>query len=159
MSRICVISWALVALCCLGAQAQNICSQSSVRGTYAVSYQGSVYQYGPDGTPSPAPIPVVLLGEATVNGSTGALSGHGHVTVGPQTMTLTFSGSVEIRPDCTATATYFLQPGTAPAPSPVPVKEEWVVLKGTDRIRVIVTEFPFGRQVTLGVWERLTIWQ
>jgi hypothetical protein len=112
-----------------------------------------------DGKPSPVALPVVLLGVATVD-LDGTLSGKGTVTVGQQTMKLKFAGTVEIRPDCTATATYYLQPDFLAAPSPVPVKEDWVVLGGAaDRIRVIVTAFPFGVQVTMGTWERISISQ
>lgn len=153
-----LIPAAVLVLCCLEAHAQNRCDPYSVRGSYAVSYKGSVYQFMEDGTPSPVALPVVLLGVATVDPTTGALSGTGTVTVGQNTMKLQFSGSVEIRRDCTATATYYLQPDFLPAPSPVPVVEEWVVIPGGDRIRVIITKFPFGRQVTLGTWERLRIW-
>ena len=154
-----LIPLALAALCCLQAHAQNLCSPYVVRGTYVVSYRGSVYQFMDDGKAASVALPVVLLGVATVDPYTGTLSGRGTVTVGQQTMKLQFSGTVEIRPDCTATATYYLQPDFLPAPSPVPVKEEWVVLKEADRVRVIVTNFPFGLQVTMGTWERISYQQ
>jgi hypothetical protein len=150
-----ILTTALIAFFCLQARAEVRCNPYSVRGTYAISYRGSVYQFTEDGTPAAVALPVVLLGTASVSPISGALSGSGNVTVGPHTMTLQFAGSVELRSNCTATATYLLQPEGAPAPSPVPVVEEWVVLDGGDRIKVIVKKFPFGQQVTLGTWERV----
>ena len=79
MSRMPVIPSLLVGLCCLEAHAHNRCDPHSVRGTYAVSYEGSVYQFTEEGPPATVPLPVVC----------------------PQTMKVKFAGSVSLRSDCT----------------------------------------------------------
>ena len=168
LARLCVsLTGSLALASCLFAQNEaeiavqetsrrsDRCSIHSVRGTYSMAYQGTVYQ--DDGAGGLKPVPAVFLGKMSIDPADGTIQGGGTVSVGGQIVRVTFVDSfVEVESDCTAAATYYLLREGLPGPVPVALREEWVLLEGGSRVRAIVTQFPFGPEVSLGTFDRVS---
>ncbi len=94
----------LLVLLAVPVAAQSLCGQHSMQGTWAYTYEGSVYPFMPDGTLSPTPLPIVLIGVVSIDGD-GAIDGGGTGVMGTQTIEYEFINSrIEAGPGCTATA-------------------------------------------------------
>ncbi|MFB3778101.1 MAG: hypothetical protein ACE141_10835 [Bryobacteraceae bacterium] len=150
----------LILTACAVVAAQPVCSVLTVRGTYAVSYDGWALMPQP-GSPLPLAVPGVILGVVSI-GHDGKLSGAETVIIGGQATEYDIAGSIDIKPDCTGTLRTFTKlRGSADKPSPV--TERFVVLvKGTwgeeVDIRTTIVEMPGSLvgAMGLGIWRRMT---
>jgi len=96
------------------------CSQDMVRGTWGYYSQGTLLVTVP-GSAAPTPVPVVGLGIQKIDYQ-GQFTVQSTLNAGGQVQSGTFSGSIQVNPDCTATDTYSI-PG--------------VPGKGTDRLLIL----------------------
>jgi len=114
--------------------AQWRCSSSTVRGTWAYQGRGTVMMLNP-GSASPVPVPLTGLGSGKID-SDGHYTIRATISAGGQIQEVEFSGSIQVNPDCTATAKYTLgsTEGT----------DRLIILEGGNEMYAMPTSFPLG---------------
>jgi hypothetical protein len=118
------------------------CSSNMVRGAWAFQSQGTVMMPAP-GYPMPVPVPFVSLGLMDVD-SQGSYTLRATYSVGGQVQDVDTSGSIEVRRDCTATATDSLG-GAA----------QIVILDNGGEMRLMATTFPLGPSANMAYFRRI----
>lgn len=153
MIRTTFVATVMLVVCALPVLAQPFCGPSSIRGTWAYTYQGVVYPFMPDGSLSPVALPIVLIGVAAVD-SQGRLTGAGTGIMGEQTIEYEFVNSrIELGPGCTATATWSLSVGGVTLPGEG--IDRLVLIPPSGEIRATSVQGIFGKPVYLGTWKRI----
>jgi hypothetical protein len=125
---------ALLLPLCSSSFAQWRCSSDTVRGTWAYQGHGTVMMNIP-GSSSPVPVPITGLGIGKIDYQ-GRYTVHATISVGGQIQDVDFSGSIQVNPDCTATATY--KSGSAQG------ADRLIILDGGNEMRSMPTKFPLG---------------
>ncbi len=125
---------ALLLPLCSSCFAQGRCSSSTVRGTWAYQGHGTVMLNVP-GSSSPAPVPFAALGMGKIDYQ-GRYTFHATISVGGQVQDVDFSGSMQVNPDCTATATY--------TSGSLQGADRLVILDNGNEMRSMPTTFPLG---------------
>lgn len=125
---------ALLLALCSPSFAQWRCSSYTVRGTWAYQGHGTVLMNIP-GISSPVPVPFTGLGIGKID-HTGRYTVHATMSAGGQLQDVDFSGSIQVNPDCTATATY--------TSGSVQGADRLVILDGGNMMQSMPTKFPLG---------------
>ena len=154
MTRSILGALVLLVLFAVPVAAQPLCDQHWIRGTWAYTYEGMLYPFMPDGTLSPTPVPIVLLGIVSIDAN-GAVTGGGTGVMGTQVIEYEFVNStVEAGPGCTATGKYSLSvPGMGTVPGQG--MDRLVLMPGDDEMRAICVQGVLGRPVYVGTYKRI----
>jgi hypothetical protein len=113
------------------------CSLHMLRGTWAFQNQGTVMMPVP-ASPVPAPVPFVSQGLMRVDHE-GGYTLHATLSIGGQVQDVDAPGTIQVNPDCTATAVDSLG-GTA----------QLVIIDGGNEMRVMATKHPLGPSTGIG---------
>jgi hypothetical protein len=119
---------------CSSCFAQLPCSSDTVRGTWAYQGHGTVMMNLPDSS-GPAPVPFAALGIEKIDYQ-GRYTVHATISVGGKVEDLDYSGSIQVKPDCTATDTY--------TSGSVQGADRLVILDNGTEMRSMPTTFPLG---------------
>ena len=119
---------------CSPSFAQWRCSSYTVRGTWAYQGHGTIMM-NIRGSSSPVPVPFTGLGIGEVDYQ-GRYTVHATMSAGGQLQDVNFAGSIQVNPDCTATATY--TSGSIQGSDPL------IILDGGTEMRSMPTKFPLG---------------
>lgn len=136
---------ALLLPLCSPSFAQWRCSSYSVRGTWAYQGHGTVMMQIP-GSSSPVPVPFAGLGIMKVDNQ-GRYTVHGTTSAGGQVQDVDFSGSIQVNPDCTATATH--------ASGSVQSTDRMIILDGGNEMQSMPTKFDLGPFAGLFYFRRI----
>jgi hypothetical protein len=118
------------------------CSSDTVRGAWAFQSQGTVMMPAP-GYPMPVPVPFVSLGVMDVDWQ-GSYTLRATYSVGGQVQDVEASGSIQVKRDCTATATDSLG-GTA----------QMMIFDNGREMRLMATTFPLGPSTNMAYFRRI----
>lgn len=110
------------------------CSSDTIRGTWAYQGRGTVMMNVP-GSSGPAPVPFTGLGIGTIDYQ-GRFTAQATMSAGGQVQNVSFSGSIQVNPDCTATSTY-----TAGS---LQSADRLIILDNGNEMRAMPTNFPLG---------------
>jgi len=121
------------------------CSPAAVSGTWAYQSHGTVMMTVA-GSSSPAPVPFTGLGIMKIDYQ-GSYSVHATMSAGGQVQDVDSSGSIQVSPDCTATATY--------TSGPVQGADRLIILDNRNEMRSMPTKFPLGPAwLTFGLYSK-----
>ncbi len=144
----------LVVLFAVPVAARSVSAEMSMQGTWAYTYEGSVYPFMPDGTVSSTPLPIVLIGVVSI-AADGTIDGGGTGIMGTQTIDYEFVNSkIEAGAGYTATATWSLR---VPGMGTVPGQgiDRLVIIAREGEMRATSVQGVFGKPVYLGTWKRI----
>ncbi|HUI58375.1 MAG TPA: hypothetical protein VLY04_25555 [Bryobacteraceae bacterium] len=125
------------------------CTQETVSGTYALSYEGTVLVTAP-GTSQPVPVPGVGLAVVSID-SAGAIWAAGIQTIGGTSVQFPFvpSGTMAVNSDCTGAVNWGLGMGTA----------TMVILGEGQELNTMMTQCGpavGGPCIIYGTWKRIS---
>jgi hypothetical protein len=152
MKRLILLTLAL----CPVLAAQTQCTLDSVRGTYAVFYDGWALMPQP-GSSLPLTVPGVIMGVVSISYD-GKVTGAETVIIAGQAVEYDITGgSVQIKPDCTGTMQILTRVKGTPG-APAPIAERFVALSDAGEIRTTILSSPSATTgaMGLGIWKRMS---
>jgi len=144
---------ALVLAMCLPAQPQ--CSQDMIRGTWVDSMQGVLMMNVPG---SSQPVPALTAGLTIMKIDwQGHFTQKGTLSIGGQISLGEADGTLQVNPDCTATATFTMTPAGMPQPLPGQGIERLVIVNNGSEMRSMPTQTPMGAAVQVETLRRISM--
>lgn len=151
VARLCAT---ILALSLPGA-AQPACTQDMIRGTWVDSITGFSFVPVSAGSQQLVPVPGVTLAIFKIDWQ-GHFTATGPASFAGQIATGDVAGTIQVNPDCTATANFTIQvPGMTPAP--LPGVETLVIVDHGDQMWSLPSQEPLGLGVTLETLRRISV--
>ena len=137
----------------LGSACFAQCSQDMVRGTWATWVQGIIMMTAP-GSAQAVPTPAAQLVVLTVDYQ-GRYTGSGNASLGGQAVKGTFSGTIQVNSDCSATNTFSISVAGMPA-IPGQGVERLTVLDNGNEMRGMATIGLLGAPTGVSYYRRIS---
>lgn len=136
--------------------AQVQCGNYSIRGTYVLTYQGTVLTSQP-GVAQPVPVPVVMQGVAWLY-EPGKGGGGLTVSFGGQIMDLEFAEcSSQVNADCSGTVTCSGKVKGTNTLLPGQSVEKILISPDGSEVKSILIQGMLGKPIVLGTWKRISL--